>query len=215
MIKGAENLLTMASEPIKDIQNSIEELESEKQRLTEQLDTSDNQFSMEVVKKNKAIESDIHQIENTLKRAKQRKEELLIGNADNVYNESKKLLKAFKDDLNDQHKADNQRIISMIDEVRAIYQSFKEEDKKHSADVADFIDKISPYLDPRNKAEFGAIGTQENQLNRMNERQNMNTYLTWLEIVREDFFKIGGLITDFKESSYSQNEREKYSTDSE
>lgn len=210
MIKGADKLIQKASKPIADITKNIAELEAEKQRLMDSLDTTDNQFSMDVVKKNKAIEADIHLINNTLNRAKKRKEELLLDNAGEVYSESRRVLNEFKKEVNEQHKDDNQRIIEAIDEVRAIYREFKAEDKEYTQEVAEFVEAIKPYLDPRNKKEYGAVGTQARQLEMMNERFNSSTYLMWLEITREDFFGIDGLIKDFKETPMSQKERAKY-----
>lgn len=214
MIKGADELIKKVSKPVADITNNIAELEAEKERLTDSLDNSDNQFSMDVVKKNKAIEADIHLINNTIDKAKKRKEEMIRSNADEVYSEAKQTLSSFRKDVNEKHKTDNQLIIDAIDEVRSIYKEFKEKDKEYSLEAVDFIEAISPYLDPRKKEAFGAIGTQKRQLELMNERRNTRTYLSWLDIVREDFFKIDGLIADFKDTPSSNQERAKYVDDS-
>lgn len=211
-IEGAKAFIEKLSEPVKEIENDIKELEQELDRLKSSLDTSENQFKMETVKKNNAIQNDIQLTQDVLNKAQQRRQELVNGKATETYKRTQSLINAHKKAMREQHVQENQEIIQAIDKVRELYTQMKEQDTAYRNELLQFVDDVAPYLDANDRPELGAYGNQESALTQSLYNQNPSTRLTVLETVNEKAFDISGLIVPTKETHAAAQERSKYNT---
>ena len=128
---------------------------------------------------------------------------VLIDRARNIMNQ-------FRKDMAEKHKQENVEIIKAIEATRETFAKLKEKDMEYHKELKEFIDEIKPYLDPNERPNFGAVGTQYQMLFNSIMNPNQQTRMIVLNTVREDMFDIDGLITEPKESQKSRMEKERF-----
>lgn len=214
--KQSASLLEEISNPIIDIEKDIQELYEEKERLSSTLDSSDNQFKMDVVKKNKQIQADINLMENTIRKAEQRKEQLIKASAETTYKKANDIIKEHKRELREKENHYNVSMIKHIEKIRNEFKEMYEKDRAYNKEINEFIDSIKPYLDPENKPQLGNRDQHYSLLNQHVYRFGGRYGLTILEAFNEGMFGIQGLMTiKPKHLNLEKQEKEKYSTDTE
>lgn len=225
-IKGATELVNKYKEDFKTIDDSIAELESRKVELEGKLDDSNNKFKLENIAKNAKTKHSLNLVNQYLKEAKQRKEELVKEANKNLVSEAKALVKEHAESVKHNHNDINKKIVENLYQARELQKKMNALDSLERKKINDFIADLSPYFSDeseyrkttggRSQAQFIThdIATQRNIFTRVPEaayyvqgltkpylgaREKPN--LSYRSTAVEDFNKLFGVdVDEIKES---------------
>lgn len=204
-IKGAEQLVKELHAPLESINADIAELEKKRDELEAQLDKSENRFKLDVVKKNKSIQSELDLINRILNEAKVERERIIKDSMDKAYEKAEKIIREYKKEIYHSKKAENAAMIKKIYEIREIFKGLVEEEERVSEEISQFINDISTFIED----EPGIGGTQS-KLSQLMQQADTHTYgfsaLKLFDVFKESDYGIKGLLK--KEYHTSQSEEE-------
>ncbi|SJN20357.1 hypothetical protein FM115_01525 [Marinilactibacillus psychrotolerans 42ea] len=225
-IKGATELVNKYKEDFKTIDDSIAELESRKVELEGKLDDSNNKFKLENIAKDAKTKHSLNLVNQYLKEAKQRKEELVKETNKNLVSEAKALVKEHAESAKHNHNDINKKIVENLYQARELQKKMNALDSLERKKINDFIADLSPYFSDeseyrkttggRSQTQFIThdIATKRNIFTRVPEaayyvrgltkpylgaREKAN--LSYSSTVVEDFNKLFGVdVDEIKES---------------
>lgn len=143
-IKGATELVNKYKEDFKTIDDSIAELESRKVELEGKLDDSNNKFKLENIAKDAKTKHSLNLVNQYLKEAKQRKEELVKETNKNLVSEAKALVKEHAESAKHNHNDINKKIVENLYQARELQKKMNALDSLERKKINDFIADLSP-----------------------------------------------------------------------
>lgn len=181
MTKG-NKLVTELSAKMDYLDKAIERLEGEKQALQDKLDTGSNQFDMDVVKKNKAIQQEINLTQQTIEDAKSEREKVIEGNAADTFNKAMQIMREYRNEKKAEHKADNLAIVEHIEAIREKVKLIEEKDSEYTKELDSFIKAVRPFLD-KEPTKYG--GMQELKYGKLEDKAHSWGRFNVLELPSE------------------------------
>ena len=196
MIVGAKEFISAAQKKFEGIQADIAELEKSIQELEAKIDT-ENEFKIDTIKKNKAIQSEINMYKTALDKACKKRDEIRKENGKTAYKEVSALINAFRREQRPSTNEKNLAIIEKVEEIRKLREEIQEQDKAIQQEIGDFIDQAQLFLDPEPKTElilFGDATKQYDHLKHTHSQSFLNGGTTFVNEVKEyDLGIKGGL----------------------
>ena len=194
MIVGAKEFISAAQKKFEGIQADIAELEKSIQELEAKIDT-ENEFKIDTIKKNKAIQSEINMYKTALDKACKKRDEIRKENGKTAYKEVSALINAFRREQRPSTNEKNLAIIEKVEEIRKLREEIQEQDKAIQQEIADFIDQAQLFLDPEPKTElilFGDPTKQYDYLKHTHSKSFLNGGTTFVNEVKEHDLGIKG-----------------------
>lgn len=162
-IKGATELVNKYKEDFETIDSSIAELESRKVELEGKLDDSNNKFKLENIEKNAKTKHSLNLVNQYLKEAKQRKEELVKEANKNLVSEAKALVKEHAESVKHNHNDINKKIVEHLYQARELQKKMNELDSLERQKINDFIADLSPYFSDESEYRKTTGGRSQSQ----------------------------------------------------
>lgn len=195
MINGGKQFIDDMSKKFDGIQSDILELEKGIADLESKIDT-ENEFKIETLKKNKAIQSEINMLKTALGKAYKKRDEIRKENAKTAYNDTIKLINAFKREQRNSTNEKNLSIIQKLEEIRMLRAEIIEQDKAVHSEITAFVNQAQEYLDPEPQANlilFGQPTKQYDHLLHTNDLSGINGTTFVNEVKEYDLGINGGL----------------------
>lgn len=170
MIKGSSELIKSLQSNLTEIDKDIEQLNKNIDELTNKIDKK-NEFKIETIKKNKAIQSEVNMLKTALNGALKKREQLMQDNAGTAYKDVNELLRAYKVECKTSTNDKNIAIIDKLEEIKQLSNDIQEMDQVAFKEIQQFIEQVKPYLDKEPKQElilYGGATTQYDYLTHSN-----------------------------------------------
>lgn len=162
MIKGSEKFIETLQSELTEIEADILSLEKNIAELEKDID-HENEFKIDVIKKNKAIQSDINMLKTALNKANNKREQIIKDNAKKSYKSVTDFLTAYKEVAKNTSNDKVLKIITKVGEIRALDAEIKATDKEVQAEILAFIEQVKEYLDPEPRNELVLWGQSQAQ----------------------------------------------------
>ena len=193
MIKGAKEYIAAAQKKFEGIQADIAELEKNIAGLESKIDT-ENEFKIDTIKKNKAIQSEINMYKSALDKACKKRDEIRRENGKTAYREVTAIINEFKREQRPTANKKNLAIIQKVEEIRQLRAEIQEQDRTIQKEISDFIDQAQQFLDPEPKPELILYGQPTKQYDHLHHSNNFSSLTgpTFLNEVTEYSLGIKG-----------------------
>lgn len=196
MIKGAKEFVADSRKKFESIQTDIAELEKNIEDLESKIDTK-NEFKIDTIKKNKAIQGEINMYKSALDKAYKKRDEIRRENGKTAYSNATALINAFKREQRPTTNEKNLAIIQKVEEIRQLRAEIQDQDKAIQREISSFVEDIQEFLDPEPRAElilYGEKTKQYDYLQHANSLAFINGSTTFVNEVKEyDLGVKGGL----------------------
>lgn len=166
-IKGATELINKFKENFDTMESSIVELENRKQELEKQFGTSTNRFKLSNIEKSTKAKQELNLINQYLKEAEQRKEELTSEANSTLVKEAKSILTKHVNEVRGNHNDLNRKIVECLYEARTLQKEMDIEEAKEREKVNSFIADLTPFFSDEEAYRKKAWG--KNQVQDINE----------------------------------------------
>lgn len=173
-IKGATELINKFKENFDTMENSIVELENRKQELEKQLGTSTNRFKLSNIEKSTKTKQELNLINQYLKEAEQRKEELTSEANSTLVKEAKSILTKHVNEVRGNHNDLNRKIVECLYEARTLQKEMDIEEAKERKKINSFIADLTPFFNDEEAYRKTAWGkTQVQDINEVIARKTV------------------------------------------
>lgn len=171
MIKGSDKFIESLQGELTEIEADILSLEKNIAELEKDID-HENEFKIDVIKKNRAIQSDINMLKTALNKANSKREQIIKDNAKQSYKAVSDFLTAYKEVAKNTTNDKALKIITKVEEIRALDEEIKAVDKEVQAEILAFVEQVKEFLDPEPRNElmlWGQSQTQYDYLKHLNQ----------------------------------------------
>lgn len=151
-IKGATELVEKYKADFETIDNSIAELEKRKLDLQGMLDNTIDKFKLESIEKNANNKHSLNLVNQYLKEAKQRKDELVREADKNLVDEAKQVILDHVESVKNNHNDINKMIAECLYEARILQQEMDKLNQEELQKINNLLNDLSPYFG--DEAEF-------------------------------------------------------------
>lgn len=152
----ANDLVSELSAKMDYLDKSIKKLEAEKADLESKLDKGSNQFDLDIVKKNKAVQQDINLMTQTIEDAKAERERAIEGSAADTFNQAQKIIREYRTEKGEEHKADKEAIFEHVEAIKELVDHIENKDSEYQKELDQFVRAIRPFLD-KEPTKFGTM----------------------------------------------------------
>ena len=205
MINGSKEYVAAAQKKFEGIQTDIAELEKSIEGLESKIDT-ENEFKIDTIKKNKAIQSEINMYKTALDKAYKKRDEIRRENGKTAYKEVSALINAFRREQRPSANEKNLAIIQKVEEIRKLREEIQEQDKAIQQEISAFIDQAQPFLDTEPKTELILYGQPTKQYDHLHHSNGFSSLTgpTFVNEVTEYHLGIKGGLYEVSASVQSQ-----------
>lgn len=209
-IKGATELVNKYKDDFDTIESSIAELENRRTELEGKLDDSNDKFKLESIEKNAKTKQSLNLVNQYLKEAKQRKEELVKEANKSLVSEAKALVKEHRENVKNNHNDINKKIAESLYQARALQKEMDKLEYEELQKINSFITDLSPYFE--DEAEFRKTkgGMNQSQFIKYDLISGGSSIFTKFP---EPVYYVKGLVKPYKNARMETNNR--YEVDSE
>lgn len=210
-INGSTALLEQLEQSTAEIKKDIARLYEEKEKLESTLEDTDDQFKLDNVKNNYAIQGDINLINQAINKAEKKLAEKTVANEEKAFNTAVALIQDYRKEANEENKTLNAEIIKHIEETRELFAEMKERDNAYQSEISGLVNSLYPYFNHDNVNGTNVLKSNYGELRHTHADRFKPLYKTSvLDIVDERSFAIKGLVTEPRENRREQDEKEKY-----
>ena len=210
-IEGAEALISKLHSPIGNLDADIEQLKVRQSELTAQLDKGENRFKLNILSKNRAVQSELDLINRTLRDAESERERLIKAGHANTYQELYKIIGNHKASLRDSKKAENAEMIKKIHEIRAIFKSMQEYEKEAYDEMRSLVDSVLPFISDEPISRSNQNTPKEQIYRMIDVYSQFNDRLKFIDVFNQSSYGIKGLInTHHKPGQFEKETDAKY-----
>lgn len=195
-MKYGKEVLEAISKPVIKINSEIEALEKEKVGIKAKLEKNKDSFSMDVIKNNRSLESDLSMIERAIVKANKHKQSLINDKGEANYLLVKQAINKVKATEKLAKQKENDLIDKKINEIRELVKEIKAYDKEVIGGLNELVREVKPYMSNEKIARFGALETYSNELENSVQASSY-TPTTVVNLVKEYDYQIKGLIPQY------------------
>lgn len=204
MIKGSEKFIETLQGELTEIEADILSLEKNIAELEKDID-HENEFKIEVIKKNRAIQSDINMLKTALSKAKNKREQIIKDNAKKSYKAVNDFLTAYKVAAKNTTNDKVLKIITKVEEIRALDEEIKAVDKEVQAEILAFVEQVKGFLDPEPRNELVLWGQSQTQYDYLKHLHQLSQtkIATFVNHVESETLGVKGI---YKPESYGNTQ---------